>query len=71
MIIFNKYLMPDLTEMKAETVIAKLREMEFKVADVRYTYYPGREAGIIIQQYPLPGHSIQKTSLITLEISKE
>lgn len=67
----QKYLMPDLTSMKAETVIAKLREMEFKVADVRYTYYPGRDAGIIITQLPPPGFSIQKNSLIALEISKE
>ncbi|MFQ6069479.1 MAG: PASTA domain-containing protein [Candidatus Aminicenantales bacterium] len=66
-----KFLMPDLIGMKAETVMAKLKEMNFKVAEVRYTYYPGQEAGIIITQLPPPGFSIQRNSLIALEISKE
>lgn len=66
-----KYLMPDLIGKKAETVMAKLKEMEFKVGAVHYSYYHGLEPGIIITQLPLPGHSIQKNNLITLEISKE
>jgi len=66
----EKYVMPDLIEKDAEPVIKKLREMEFRVADIHYSYYPGLEAGIIIKQFPLHGFRIQKRNLITLEVSK-
>lgn len=66
----EKYLMPDLIGRKSERVIAKLKEMNFQVADVRYSYYPGLESGIVIKQFPLPGFRIQKRNLISLEVSK-
>lgn len=67
----EKYLMPDLIGKQARAVMAKIKEMEFKIADVRYSYYPGLEPGIIIKQFPPPGYRIQKRNLITLEVSKE
>ncbi len=67
----EKFLMPDLIGKQARFVMARLKEMEFKIADVRYTYYPGLDPGIIIKQSPPPGYRIQKRNLITLEVSKE
>lgn len=67
----QKYLMPDLIGMHAREAIAWLEQMEFKVADVRYAYYPGIDSGIIIKQFPYPGYRIQKRNLISLEVSKE
>lgn len=64
------YLMPDLIGKRADRVIAKLKEMEFRVEDLRYAYYPGLESGIIIKQFPPQGFRIQKRNLITLEVSK-
>lgn len=66
----KKYLMPDLIGKRAETVIAKLKEMDFRVGDIRYVLYPGLESGIIIKQFPTQGFRIQKRNLITLEVSK-
>lgn len=66
----KRYLMPDLIGKKAYRVIAKLKEMEFRVEDLRYSYYPGLESGIIIKQFPPQGYRIQKRNLITLEVSK-
>ncbi|MGB8951306.1 MAG: PASTA domain-containing protein [Candidatus Aminicenantales bacterium] len=66
----GKYLMPDLIERNADSTIQKLREMEFKIADIHYAYYPGLGPGIIIKQSPLPGYRIQKRNLISLEVSK-
>jgi len=66
----KKYLMPDLIGKRAEFVIAKLKEMYFKVENIRYVYYPGLESGIIIKQFPPQGFRIQKRNLITLEVSK-
>lgn len=66
----KRYLMPDLIGKRADIVITKLKEMEFRVEDLRYAYYPGLESGIIIKQFPPQGFRIQKRNLITLELSK-
>ncbi|MEA2006482.1 MAG: PASTA domain-containing protein [Acidobacteriota bacterium] len=66
----KKYLMPDLIGKRSETVVAKLKEMDFRVGDIRYVLYPGLESGIIIKQFPTQGFRIQKRNLITLEVSK-
>lgn len=66
----KRYLMPDLIGKRADRVIAKLKEMDFRVEDLRYSYYPGLESGIIIKQFPPQGFRIQKRNLITLEVSK-
>ncbi len=67
----EKYLMPDLIGKKAETVLARLKELDFRVEDIRYTSYPGLEAGITIKQFPPQGYLIQKKYPITLEVSKQ
>lgn len=66
----KRYLMPDLIGKQANKVIIKLKDMEFRVEDLRYSYYPGLESGIVIKQFPPQGFRIQKRNLITLEISK-
>ena len=66
----KKYLMPDLIGKRAETVLAKLKELDFRVEDVRYTYYPGLDSGVTIKQFPPQGYLIQKNYPITLEVSK-
>ena len=66
----KKYLMPDLIGKRSETVLVKLKELDFRVEDVRYTYYPGLESGITIKQFPPQGFLIQKNYPITLEVSK-
>jgi beta-lactam-binding protein with PASTA domain len=67
----EKYLMPDLIGKKAETVLARLKELDFRVEDIRYISYPGLEAGITIKQFPPQGYLIQKKYPITLEVSKQ
>ena len=66
----QKYLMPDLIGKQATEAIANLKELDFQVDDIRYTYYPGLESGLIINQFPRPGARIQKRNRITLEVSK-
>jgi beta-lactam-binding protein with PASTA domain len=66
----ESYLMPDLIGKKGEVVIPWLRSLNFKVEDVRDTYYPGLSSGIIIKQSPHQGYMIQKNYPITLEVSK-
>ncbi|MBN1222122.1 MAG: PASTA domain-containing protein [Candidatus Aminicenantes bacterium] len=66
----KKYLMPDLIGKRAKRAIRILKEMEFIVGHIRYSFYPGLEPGYIINQYPEPGSRIQRRNLITLEVSK-
>jgi beta-lactam-binding protein with PASTA domain len=66
----KKFLMPDLIGKRSSVVIKKLKQMEFNIGHIRYSYYPGLDSGIIINQYPEPGSRIQKRNLITMEVSK-
>jgi len=65
-----KYVMPDLIERQAAVTIASLNGLGFRVADIRYSYYPGHDPGIIINQFPRAGYSVSKRSLISLEVSR-
>jgi beta-lactam-binding protein with PASTA domain len=65
-----KYVMPDFIGRKSGLTIAWLQELGFKVADVRYSYYPGLNSGIIIKQFPPHGYGVAKRSLISLEVSR-
>jgi beta-lactam-binding protein with PASTA domain len=66
----KKFLMPDLIGKRASVAIEKLKELEFNIGHIRYSYYPGLESGIVINQYPEPGSRIQRRNLITMEVSK-
>ncbi len=66
----DRYVMPDLIGRKADRVMAWLKSIGFKVADVRFRYYPGRSAGFVLDQYPPAGYRVQKRNLITLEVSR-
>ncbi|MEW5902462.1 MAG: PASTA domain-containing protein, partial [Acidobacteriota bacterium] len=65
-----KYLMPDLIGKNAGTALSRLKKSGFRVGDVRYSYYPGLEAGVIIKQFPPHGYGIARRNLITLEVSR-
>jgi beta-lactam-binding protein with PASTA domain len=65
-----RYIMPDLIEKNLAPVLRQLKALEFQVAEIHYSYYPGLGPGIIIKQSPVPGYRIQKRNQITLEVSK-
>jgi beta-lactam-binding protein with PASTA domain len=66
----ERYLMPDLIGHKAARIVQRLQALDFKVSDIRYVYYPGLEAGLIVKQSPPGGFRIQKSYPITLEVSR-
>lgn len=65
-----RYVMPDLIYRRADRILARLQALDFKVADIRYVYYPGLSAGIIVKQDPPNGFRVQKRSRISLEVSR-
>jgi beta-lactam-binding protein with PASTA domain len=64
------YIMPDFIGRRAEGVIGRLNAWGFKVADIRYVYYPGATAGLIVKQDPPNGFRIQKRNRISFEVSR-
>jgi len=66
----DRFVMPDLIGKRADRAIARLTEMDFKIGDIRYSYYPGLGKGIIIKQFPSEGYRVQKRNMITLEVSR-
>ncbi|MCX6568243.1 MAG: PASTA domain-containing protein [Candidatus Aminicenantes bacterium] len=67
----DSFIMPDLLiGLRADRVIKQLNAMGFKVADIRYVYYPGQPAGIILKQEPASGFRVQKRNRISLEVSR-
>lgn len=65
-----RYIMPDLIGRQAEGVIGRLNAWGFKVADLRYVYYPGATAGLIVKQDPPNGYCIQKRNRLSFEVSR-
>jgi beta-lactam-binding protein with PASTA domain len=51
-------------------VLRRLQELDFKIAEIHPSYYPGWEPGVIIKQFPVHGYKVQKKNQITLEVSK-
>jgi beta-lactam-binding protein with PASTA domain len=66
----DRYVMPDLIGMRADNVIGRLNGWGFKVADIRYVYYPGASAGLIVKQEPANGYRVQKRNRISFEVSR-
>jgi beta-lactam-binding protein with PASTA domain len=65
-----RYVMPDLIGRRADGIIGRLDTWGFKVADIRYVYYPGAPAGLIVKQDPPNGFRIQKRNRISFEVSR-
>lgn len=65
-----RYIMPDLIGRRAESVIGRLNAWGFKIADLRYVYYPGATAGLIVKQDPPNGYCVQKRNRISFEVSR-
>ena len=64
------FIMADLIEKKSGAVLRRLQELDFKIAEIHPSYYPGLEPGIIIKQFPVHGYKVQKKNQIALEVSK-
>ncbi len=65
-----RYIMPDLIGLRADGVIGRLDGWGFKVADIRYVYYPGAPAGLVVKQDPPNGFRVQRRNRISLEVSR-
>ncbi len=65
------YVMPDLIDLPESPVRSYFEMRGFRLGRVKYEPYEGVEAGIILRQYPLPGHPLRSTDSIALVVAAQ
>lgn len=66
----RSFIMPDIIGKRAETVVFFFESRGLKITKMTEIEYPGLDAGIIIQQHPSSGFSINSKNLISVQVSK-
>jgi beta-lactam-binding protein with PASTA domain len=65
----ERYVMPDLVYRNYEGVRPYFEQHGFRFGSVRYERYEGVTAGVILRQFPLPGHPLTKQDNISLTVA--
>lgn len=65
----KRYVMPDLVYRDYDIVRADFERRGFRFGNVKFERYEGMAAGVILNQYPLPGHPIGKDDAISLSVA--
>ena len=64
----NSYVMPDLVKLKYEGVRLFFESHGFRIGKVSYESYEGVPPGTVLRQFPLAGHPLHKTDVISLDV---
>jgi len=62
------YVMPDLVKLKYEGVRRYFESRGFRIGKVSYETYEGVLPGTVLRQFPLAGHPLKKTDVISLDV---
>jgi serine/threonine-protein kinase len=65
----ERYLMPDLIYRNYEIVRPSFERQGFKFGSVRFERYEGVAAGVILRQFPLPGHPVSRDDAVSLVVA--
>ena len=65
------FVMPDLIDLREAPVRTYFETRGFRLGRVKYEPYEGVEAGIILRQYPLPGHPLRQSDSIALVVAAQ
>jgi serine/threonine-protein kinase len=65
----ERYIMPDLVYSDYEGVRPLFEQLGFTFGSVKYERYEGVAAGVILRQFPLPGHPLTKQDNISLVVA--
>lgn len=63
------YVMPDLVNRRGTDVRLFFERQGFRVGSVKYEPYEGVEEGVVLRQYPLPGHPLRRHDVISLVVA--
>lgn len=67
----DNFLMPDLAYRNLETVRHFFERRGFRLGSIKFEPYEGFSPGVILRQYPLPGHQIGRQDVISLVVTSE
>jgi beta-lactam-binding protein with PASTA domain len=65
----ERYVMPDLVYRNYEQVRPAFEQRGFKFGSVKYERYEGVAAGVILRQFPLPGHPVSREDSVSLVVA--
>jgi eukaryotic-like serine/threonine-protein kinase len=65
----ERYVMPDLVSRNYDPVRQTFEARGFKFGNVKYERYEGVAAGVILRQFPLPGHPVSREDAISLVVA--
>ncbi len=65
------YVMPDLTYRTLETVRLFFEGRGFRLGSIKFEPYEGFSQGVILRQYPLPGHMLSREDLVSLVVTTD
>jgi beta-lactam-binding protein with PASTA domain len=63
------FVMPDLTYRNFEKVRHYFERRGFRLGSVKFEPYDGISPGIVLRQYPLPGHPLRQQDVISLVVT--
>lgn len=65
----ERYVMPDLVYRDYERVRLYFEQLGFKFGSVKFERYEGVSAGVILRQFPLPGHPLSREDPVSLVVA--
>ncbi len=65
----ERFVMPDLVYRNYEQVRPYFEQVGFKLGSVKFERYEGVAAGVILRQFPLPGHPVSREDSVSLVVA--
>ncbi len=65
----ERFVMPDLVYRNYEQVRPYFEQLGFKFGSVKFERYEGVAAGVILRQFPLPGHPLTREDAVSLVVA--
>lgn len=65
----DSFVMPDLIYRHYDTVRSFFESRGFRFGSVKYEQYEGAAPGVVLRQYPLPGHRLRQRDVISLVVA--
>jgi beta-lactam-binding protein with PASTA domain len=65
----ERYVMPDLVYRNYDQVRPYFDQLGFKFGNVKFERYEGVAAGVILRQFPLPGHPLSREDAVSVVVA--
>jgi serine/threonine-protein kinase len=65
----DTFVMPDLVYRDFESTRSFFERRDFRLGSIKFEFYEGILPGVILRQYPLPGHPLRRRDVISLVVA--